>query len=80
MANLADNGMSDDSIAPAGKEKAFSDVTYDDASHAVEVNWPASVGMTKGWANSDSTWELRRTNNVARQGIALIMYSLCAFL
>ncbi|MCR4870480.1 MAG: hypothetical protein K5859_04165, partial [Atopobiaceae bacterium] len=60
---------------------AFSDVRHgDEANHAAEVEWLASVGVTKGWDMHDGTFQFRGTNIVARQDMAAFMYRLYTYL
>ena len=52
----------------------------DEANHASEVEWLASVGVTKGWDMGNGTYQFRGTRNVARQDMAAFMYRLYTYL
>ena len=81
FADLQDDKMQNQSPEPGPESVTFSDVRHgDDANHASEVEWLASVGVTKGWAMPNGTYQFRGTNIVARQDMAAFMYRLYTYL
>ncbi len=81
FADLQDDKMQNQSPEPGPEQVAFSDVRHgDEANHAAEVEWLASVGVTKGWDMHDGTYQFRGTNIVARQDMAAFMYRLYTYL
>lgn len=80
FADLADDGEQDQSLAMGPETVTFRDVKHGDtANHADEVEWLASVGVTKGWPVGGA-YEFRGTRTVARQDMAAFMYRLHAYL
>ncbi len=81
FADLDDDGIQNQSPEMGGQSVTFSDVRHgDDANHAAEVEWLASVGVTKGWDMGGGTFQFRGTNNVARQDMAAFMYRLYTYM
>ena len=84
LADLRDDGIRDDSIALSqADEDAWLGVITDcdaDTPHAPEIAWLASVGITRGWAHDDGTFEFRPLQNVARQDMAAFLYRLADWL
>ena len=76
FADLQDDGVQNRSLENGPEKVTFSDVRHgDEANHATEVEWLASVGVTKGW-KVGSKYEFRGTKTVARQDMAAFMYRL----
>ena len=81
FADLQDDGVQDGSPAMGPQQVRFSDVRHGDTTnHAAEVEWLASVGVTRGWDMGNGTYQFRGTNNVARQDMAAFMYRLYTYL
>ena len=80
FADLQDNQKQDRSLKKGAEQVTFKDVRPgDEANHASEVEWLASVGVTKGW-KVGSKYEFRGTRTVARQDMAAFMYRLNGYL
>ncbi|MBQ6395168.1 MAG: BspA family leucine-rich repeat surface protein [Atopobiaceae bacterium] len=80
-ADLQDDGQQNQSPIMGDQQVTFSDVRHgDDANHAAEVEWLASVGVTRGWDMGNGTYQFRGTNIVARQDMAAFMYRLYTYL
>ena len=55
----------------------FSDVAHgDEANHASDVEWLASVGVTRGWDNHDGTYSFGGLRDIVRQDMAAFMKRL----
>ena len=82
FADLRDDGAQNRSLAMGSEKVTFSDVRHgDETNHATEVEWLASVGVTKGWGPmADGTYQFRGTRTVARQDMAAFMYRLYNYL
>ncbi|MBQ6395167.1 MAG: BspA family leucine-rich repeat surface protein [Atopobiaceae bacterium] len=81
FADLDDDGVQNGSPEMGPQQVRFSDVRHgDEANHASEVEWLASVGVTKGWDMGNGTYQFRGTRNVARQDMAAFMYRLYTYL
>ena len=81
FADLRDDGAQNRSLAMGSEKVTFSDVRHgDETNHATEVEWLASVGVTKGWKMKDGTYQFRGTRTVARQDMAAFMYRLNGYL
>ena len=80
FADRIDNGEQDQSLEKGIEQVTFSDVRHGDTSnHADEVEWLASIGVTKGWKTGDR-YEFRGKRTVARQDMAAFMYRLNTYL
>ena len=81
FADLQDNKKQDRSLKKGAEQVTFKDVkSGDEANHATEVEWLASIGVTKGWSVSGGTYEFRGKKTVARQDMAAFMYRLNTYL
>ena len=80
FADIQDDDVQNQSLAMGGESVTFADVeSGDEANHASEVEWLASVGVTKGWSVG-GTYEFRGRKTVARQDMAAFMYRLNTYL
>ena len=81
FADLRDDGRLNASLAQGAQAVVFSDVRHgDETNHASEVEWLASVGVTKGWEMSDGSYQFRGRTVVKRQDMAAFMYRLHTYL
>lgn len=84
MADLCDDGARNESIALSSDEASarlalVSDCT-ESTPHAYEIAWLVSSEITRGWSNSDGTFQFRPYATVARQDMAAFLYRLVDFL
>ncbi len=78
VVTIGDDGGPEVSV---GRRAFFLDADPGDtANHAGEVEWLASVGVTRGWDMKDGTCQFRGKNTVARQDMAAFMYRLYGYL
>ena len=77
FADLMDDGAMNQSPALGSEIVVFSDVRHGDTvNHSAEIEWLASVGVTRGWAMGNNTYEFRGFANAKRQDMAAFLHRL----
>ena len=77
FADLTDDGQMNGSPQMGPQQLRFSDVAHgDEANHASDVEWLASVGVTRGWDNHDGTYSFGGLRDIVRQDMAAFMKRL----
>jgi uncharacterized repeat protein (TIGR02543 family) len=77
FADLMDDDTLNGSLAMGDEEVNFTDVIHgDEPNHALEIEWLASVGVTKGWLTGTGAYEFRGLRYAKRQDMAAFLHRL----